>query len=89
MNTISAQEIKRRGIGAVDDLLEAGPVHVIKNNQPQYVVLTEERYQELMAVEDAAYIERVKIALNEVKTGQVKRFKSAKALLKQIEQEDD
>lgn len=88
MNTVSAQEIKRRGIAAVDDLLKEGPVHVIKNNQPQYVVLTEERYRELVTAEDEAYIKRVKTALNEVQTGQVKRFKSAKALLKQIEQED-
>jgi PHD/YefM family antitoxin component YafN of YafNO toxin-antitoxin module len=89
MNTVSAQEIKRRGIGAVDELLKEGPVHVIKNNQPQYVVLTEERYRELITAADEAYIKRIKTALNEVQTGQVKRFKSAKALLKQIEQESE
>lgn len=88
MNTISAQEIKRRGIGAVEDLIKEGPVHVIKNNQPQYVVLTEERYQELIATADEVYIERVKMALKEVQAGQVKKFKSAKALLKQIEQDN-
>ena len=33
MNTISAQEIKRRGISALDELLKDGPVHVIKNNR--------------------------------------------------------
>ena len=47
MNTISAQEIKRRGISAVDDALKEGPVHVIKNNQPQYVILTNEHYAQL------------------------------------------
>jgi hypothetical protein len=46
MNTIPAQEIKRRGIGAVDDLIAKGAVHIIRNNQPQYVVLSEERYEE-------------------------------------------
>jgi hypothetical protein len=35
MNTIPAQEIKRRGIAAVDDLIAKGPVHVIRNNKPQ------------------------------------------------------
>ena len=30
MKTISAQEIKRRGISAVDEELKEGPVHVIK-----------------------------------------------------------
>jgi len=82
---MSAQEIKRRGIGAVDDLIEKGPVHVIKNNQLQYVILTEKRYRELMAAENEAHTERVKVALNQVKTGQVKCFKNAKAVLKQIE----
>ncbi|MDP1958076.1 MAG: hypothetical protein Q8J75_07855, partial [Rhodocyclaceae bacterium] len=37
MNTLPAQEIKRRGISAVDALIETGDVHIIKNNQPQYV----------------------------------------------------
>jgi len=49
MNTISASEIKRRGISAVDELLDNGPVHVIKNNRQRYVVLTEDAYQELTA----------------------------------------
>ena len=39
MKTIAAQEIKRRGIGAVDEALADGPVHIIRNNQPKYVVL--------------------------------------------------
>jgi transcriptional antiterminator len=34
MNTIPAQEIKRCGISAVDELLKNGPVHIIKNNRP-------------------------------------------------------
>ncbi len=89
MNTISAQEIKRCGIGIVDDLIKQGAVHVIKNNQPQYVVLTEARYQELIATVDEVHIERIKIALTEVQAGKVKQFKNAKDLLKQIEQEDE
>ena len=38
MNSIPAKEIKRRGISAVDKLLKKGPVHVIKNNRPAYVI---------------------------------------------------
>jgi len=34
MNTVPAQEIKRRGISIVDEILKDGAVHVIKNNQP-------------------------------------------------------
>lgn len=41
MRTISAQEIERRGIGAVDDLLAKGPVHIITRNEPRYVVMDE------------------------------------------------
>jgi len=39
MNAIAAREIKRRGIAAVDDLIENGDLHVIRNDQPQYVCL--------------------------------------------------
>ena len=45
MTLMAAQEIKRRGISAVDEALANGPVHIIKNNQPQYVVLSEAAYQ--------------------------------------------
>jgi PHD/YefM family antitoxin component YafN of YafNO toxin-antitoxin module len=44
MRSIPAQEIKRRGISALDELLEDGPVHIIKNNRPTYVVMSEELY---------------------------------------------
>jgi PHD/YefM family antitoxin component YafN of YafNO toxin-antitoxin module len=47
VKTIPAQEIKRRGISALDDLLKDGPVHVIKNNRPCYVVLSEDDYARL------------------------------------------
>ncbi len=89
MNAIAAQDIKKRGISAVDEALKEGPVHVIKNNQPKYVVLSEERYRDLLAAEDEAYIARVRVSLEDVKAGRVRRFKSASDLLKAIEAEDD
>lgn len=46
-NTITAQELKRRGISAVDDALRRGPVHVIQRNRPRYVILSEEEYARL------------------------------------------
>lgn len=49
MNTISAQEIRRRGISAADEALKEGPVQVIKNNRLQYVILTKEQYAKLTA----------------------------------------
>ncbi len=63
MKTISAQEIKRRGISAVDDDLKNGPVHVIKNNKLKYVVMDEESYSALISEQETAYENRLKTAL--------------------------
>jgi len=49
MHTIPASEIKRRGIAALDEALTEGPVHIVKNNRPRYVVLTEDDYHDLTA----------------------------------------
>ena len=38
-NTMPAQEIKRRGISALNASLAHGPVWVISNNIPKYVVM--------------------------------------------------
>jgi PHD/YefM family antitoxin component YafN of YafNO toxin-antitoxin module len=89
MNAIPAQEIKKRGISAVDEALKEGPVHVIKNNQPKYVVLTEKRYRDLIEAEDEAYLARVRASLEDVKAGKVRRFKSAAELLKAIDEAED
>lgn len=69
MNTIPAQELKRRGIAAVDALIASGDVHVIRNNRPEYVVLSEERYRELIAEAEEGYQVRVKAALLDVAAG--------------------
>jgi PHD/YefM family antitoxin component YafN of YafNO toxin-antitoxin module len=42
------QEIKRRGMSAVDEALVAGPVHLLKSNRAAYVVMSEADYQALM-----------------------------------------
>ncbi len=49
MNTLPAQEIKRRGVKAIELALKDGPVHIIKNNTPTCVVLTETQYARLTA----------------------------------------
>lgn len=49
MNTLPAQEIKRRGVKAIELALKNGPVHIIKNNVPACVVLTEAQYTQLSA----------------------------------------
>lgn len=83
MNTIPAQELKRRGIAAVDDLIASGDVHVIRNNRPEYVVLSEARYKELVADAEEAYVARVRASLEDVKVGRVKRG-SAAELIKEL-----
>jgi PHD/YefM family antitoxin component YafN of YafNO toxin-antitoxin module len=77
MNTIPAQELKRRGIGAIDALLAKGDVHVIRNNQPRYVVLSETRYQELIEAHDEACTARVLASLEDCKAGRVTRGSAA------------
>jgi PHD/YefM family antitoxin component YafN of YafNO toxin-antitoxin module len=73
MQTIPAREIKRRGIGAVDEALACGPVHVIKNDEPRYVILDEIRYQELMEDAEEGRLARIRASLEDVKAGRVRR----------------
>lgn len=47
MNTLPAREIKRRGVKAIELALKNGPVHIIKNNTPACVVLSEAHYAQL------------------------------------------
>jgi len=83
VNTISALEIKRRGISIVDEQIELGPVHVIKNNRPQYVVMTEDNYQKMMDEMNEAWELRIKASLEEASSGQV-RTGSADELIREI-----
>jgi PHD/YefM family antitoxin component YafN of YafNO toxin-antitoxin module len=89
MNAIPAQEIKRRGIAAVDELIAKGDVHIIRNNQPQYVVLSQERYQELLETQEEAYEARVRASLEDLKAGRVRRFASAEELIQALGLEDE
>ncbi len=88
MKTIAAQDIKKRGMKAVDEIIKDGPVHVIKNNRLQYVILSEDLYSELLDERNSAYISRVKTSLEDVKKGRVRKFKNAEELLNAIEKED-
>jgi PHD/YefM family antitoxin component YafN of YafNO toxin-antitoxin module len=87
MNAIPAQEIKRRGIAAVDELIVKGDLHVIRNNQPQYVVLSEARYQELIVAEQDAYYARIRASLEDVRQGRLQRG-TADDLIKELKLEE-
>lgn len=72
MRTIPAREIKRRGITAVDDALKEGPVHVIRNDEPCYVILGEAHYRELVEAQQEAYLAGIRAALEDVKAGRTR-----------------
>ncbi|MEA3277601.1 MAG: type II toxin-antitoxin system Phd/YefM family antitoxin [Pseudomonadota bacterium] len=89
MNSIPAQEIKRRGISAVDEALRDGPVHIIKNNRPRYVVLSEERFEELLAAQQEAARESLRVSLEDMKAGRVNRYDDVDSLMRQLERDGD
>ena len=84
MNTVPTQEIKRHGISAVDEALAQGPVHVIKNNHPQYVVMSEESYQEFLEAQEEAVVARIRASLEDAKAGRVTRHESVEALMRHL-----
>jgi hypothetical protein len=49
MNTIPASELKRRGVAALEEAAKKGPVHVIRNNRPTGVYMSEQEYARLIA----------------------------------------
>jgi len=80
MNMISAQEIKRRGMAAVDELLDQGPVRIVKNNRPRYVVMSETDYDSMM--NDLAEA-RLAASEADLKAGRIRRG-SAAALMAEL-----
>jgi PHD/YefM family antitoxin component YafN of YafNO toxin-antitoxin module len=88
MRIIAAQEIKRRGISIIDKIIKEGPVHIVKNNRPQYVVMTEERFQELTEAENEAHLVRIKASLEDLKAGRTTTFKDVDDLLLAIENDE-
>jgi PHD/YefM family antitoxin component YafN of YafNO toxin-antitoxin module len=73
MQTIPAREIKRRGIGAVDDLVKEGPVHVIKDDRPTYVIMDEALYHELVEAQEATFRARLAASLEDLQAGRARR----------------
>lgn len=45
MNILSANEIKKHGVGAIEKQLAYGPVHVFKHNHPLFIVISEKDYK--------------------------------------------
>ena len=49
MNVLTNEQLKRRGIAAVEEALRKGPVHLVKRNLPAGVVVSEVEYSRLTA----------------------------------------
>ena len=79
MGSLPAREIKNRGISVVDEALEEGPVHIIKNNRHAYVVLSEEDYQQMM---DDLADARIAASEADIMAGRVRKG-TAKGLIKE------
>ncbi len=77
MNLIAAQEIKRRGIGAVDNLLAKGPVGIVKNNRPRYVVIEGAEFDAML---DELAQARLAASEADLKAGRIRRGTAAELM---------
>ncbi len=48
-NILTVATLKRRGMAAIEEGLQRGPVHIVKRNKPAAVILTEDQYQRLLS----------------------------------------
>jgi len=64
-----------------------GDLHIIRNNQPQYVVLPQKRYEELLAAQEEALVVRLRASLENLKAGRVKHG-TAEDLIQELNLED-
>lgn len=69
-NVVAAQEVKRRGVAAIEEKLKGGPVHVLRNNRPICVVLTEDEFAELVRDAERGWLAE---SLNDLREGRVRK----------------
>jgi hypothetical protein len=77
MSNVPAREIKRRGMAAVEEALNEGPVMVVRDDEAKYVVLRTEDYQALL--DDLAEA-RLRASEADVAAGRVRKITPAKLL---------
>jgi len=58
MNTLTIAELKRRGMAAIEEGLEKGPIHIMKRNRPSAVIVTEADYLLIQAAQRGASTEK-------------------------------
>lgn len=47
-NLLTAAELKRRGMAAIEEGLKRGPIRIIKHNRPAAVVVSTREYERLL-----------------------------------------
>jgi PHD/YefM family antitoxin component YafN of YafNO toxin-antitoxin module len=80
LNTVPAQEVKRRGVRAIVERLAKGPVHVLQRDRPAFVALGEEEFHQLLEDLDEA---RLAASLQDLEAGRV-RFAAAADLAAEL-----
>ena len=80
MFAMPAQEVKRRGMSALNEQLADGPVYVISNNTPKYVVMFSEAFHQM---EDELSALRVQLSEADIRAGRVTRG-TADALMREL-----
>ena len=68
--TMPAQEIKRRGISVLNEKLASGPVWVISNNTPKYVVMFADEFKRMR---HEAFVNECLLSEAEYRAGHFKR----------------
>jgi hypothetical protein len=51
VNILTNEELKRGGVGAIEDALREGPVHLVKGKRTVAVAVSQEEYARLVAGE--------------------------------------
>jgi hypothetical protein len=80
LNTIGAPEVERRGLCAILERLEQGPVRVIQDDQLAFVALKEEQFRDLVEELEES---RLRSSLEDAEAGRV-RWASAREILDEI-----
>lgn len=82
MVTMPIQEVKRRGMSALDESLADGPVYVIRNNSPRYVVMFADAFHEM---EESLADARIAASEADVRAGRVTRGTADKLMTELME----
>jgi PHD/YefM family antitoxin component YafN of YafNO toxin-antitoxin module len=74
MRTISERELMRRGLSVIDEMIDDGPVHVLRDDRPMYAVMPVACYDLMVEAQREAETAGVREALADVSDGQVRRI---------------